>query len=133
MKVKINKWLCPKGYAITLFGTIYVRTKDQYDKMVAPYSYYYNHELIHEKQANNKWIIFYIKYIYLYLKNILALRYNIKAPYYFHPMEIEAYKNQYDLNYVFTNNVGKEYKQYKYKIKDFYKGNCSYFEFISKL
>ncbi len=25
------------------------------------------------------------------------------------------------------------YKQYKYKIKDFYKGNCSYFEFISKL
>ena len=78
MKVKINKWLCPKGYAITLFGTIYVRTKDQYDKMVAPYSYYYNHELIHEKQANNKWIIFYIKYIYLYLKNILALRYNIK-------------------------------------------------------
>lgn len=34
MKVKINKWLCPYGYVITLFGTIYVRNKNTYDRVI---------------------------------------------------------------------------------------------------
>lgn len=137
MKIKINKWLCPKGFTIVLFGTIYVRDRKQYNKVAQPYSYIYNHECIHEKQANGNWILFYIKYILFYLKHIQWIIYNIKAPYYFHPMEIEAYKNQYNLNYIFRNESGKQYKNYinipTQIIKNFYKENTSYYNYILNL
>lgn len=137
MNIKINKWLCPPGYAILLFGTIYVRDLKHYLLLTQPYSCIYNHERIHEKQADGNWILFYLKYILFYLKHIYWIIYNIKAPYKFHPMEIEAYKNQYDLNYIFKSNAGKEYKKYtkipKEIIKNFYKDKLDYYNFILKL
>lgn len=137
MKIKINKWLCPPGYTIILFGTIYVRDLEHYLQLIQPNNYIYNHEHIHKKQAANNWIWFYIKYILFYLKHIYWLIYNINAPYYFHPMEIEAYKNQYDLNYVFKVNADKEYKKYTKiptkVIKKFYRDKLNYYNFISKL
>lgn len=137
MKIKINKWLCPPGFAILLFGTIYVRNKKHYDLIAQPYSYIYNHECIHEKQANGNWIWFYIKYILFYLKHIYWIKYSIKAPYKFHPMELEAYINQKDLQYIFKDGAGKQYKKYinlsSKIIKNFYKSKTNYYNFIEKL
>lgn len=137
MKIKINKWLCPPHFIIVLFGTIYVRSQQQYDKVVQPYSYYYNHELIHSYQAKGNWVWFYIKYILYYLKHLHWIIYNLQAPYKFHPMELEAYKNQCNFNYIFEKDAGIQYKKYRNiktkNIKKFYKDNLNYYTYISTL
>ena len=138
MKVKINKWLCPYGYIITLFGTIYVRNKNTYDRVIQPYSYIYNHESIHEKQANHQWIKFYLLYIWHYIKHIHWLLINKKAPYLFHPMEIEAYYNEQDIDYLSKPNSGKNWKNYKnipYSIVKYFfnsglRGHHDFYNFI---
>ena len=60
----------------------------------------HNHELIHIRQQEELWIVgFYLLYVYYWLKNFLYYQHSAVA-YYNIPFEIEAYKNQNDLQYL---------------------------------
>ena len=52
-------------------------------------------------------------------------------------MELEAYINQTDLQYIFKDGAGKQYKKYinlsSKIIKNFYKSKTNYYNFIEKL
>ena len=52
-------------------------------------------------------------------------------------MELEAYKNQCNFNYIFEKDAGIQYKKYRNiktkDIKKFYKDNLNYYTYISTL
>jgi hypothetical protein len=70
-----------------------------------------NHEAIHIKQQQELWIIpFYLLYVYYWLKNKLDGQDNLHA-YANIPFEVEAYKNQDDISYIF-NRERHSWKKY---------------------
>ena len=81
--------------AITIWPfVIYRYKKEDVDEKLL------NHEAIHIRQQEELWVIgFYILYVYYWLKNFLYYQHSGIA-YYNIPFEIEAYKNQSDLNYL---------------------------------
>lgn len=118
IKAKVSKWLCPPGFAgITICGTVYVRSEKALKKVMKTDgidSTFENHELIHVRQAEStgdSWLRFYLLYAWYWLKNLPMLLIWIKAPYVFIPFELEAYGNQYDMEY--TNGRCDEWRKYK--------------------
>ena len=93
MEVIINKWLPIKGFrCINLFGILFVR--EEYSELN---KYTLNHEAIHTRQMKEMgYIPFYIIYVLEWLFRLCqrgdAYR-NIS-------FEREAYRHQYDLNYL---------------------------------
>ena len=106
VKAKVNKFLCPRGFdAITLFGIVYLATNRYLRYFNSEYgimSSLENHEMIHIRQAystKDSWIVFYLLYIWYWIKNLPLLIVNKFAPYKFNPFEIEAYEHEADFYY----------------------------------
>jgi len=94
-----NSKLVPKGYSgITLFPFIFLaKSKKDYGKR---YNRLINHEKIHLKQQAEMLIVFfYIVYIINYLINLVRYK-NADAAYRNIIFEREAFRNEYDLNYL---------------------------------
>lgn len=105
VKLHADSILCPKGYAgITLFGHVFTCYKKDYLKEYVKTSRgkrFVNHENIHCIQARSlkgTWLIFYILYIFYWIKNLFTIGFNHKA-YREIPFEKEAYANEWDFNY----------------------------------
>ena len=97
----------PSGFlAITWFGNIIInkRNKEHWlnnyteeEKQIT-----FNHEMIHVKQAqqeHNSWLLFYIKYLYYWIKAMFLCNFKNSIAYYCIPYEIEAYTFEEDKNY----------------------------------
>lgn len=83
--------------AITIWPFVIYRAKEEDLK-----GSLLNHEAIHIRQQEELWVIgFYILYVYYWLKNFLYYQHSSHA-YYNIPFEIEAYKNQYNYEYLET-------------------------------
>lgn len=112
--------LLPSGYsAITLFGWVFMRKN--YEEAIA----YLNtnrgqltisHEKIHilQKKSTKLWAIFYILYIWYFLKLYLCT-FKWRLSYRTIPFEMEAFDRQYEVveksewkHYIFSNKERKE-------------------------
>jgi hypothetical protein len=95
MKIVQNKLIPPKGFkAITLFGLVFARKELTETDM--------NHEAIHIKQGNEMlWVFFYIWYGIEWVVRLIQYR-NKMTAYYNISFEREAYKNQFNLDYLKT-------------------------------
>ena len=100
--VKDGFWL-RRGYdALTFFGFVITHTQNEADHFNRHYDELKNHEMIHLRQAqacHDSWLLFYVRYLWYYLR---ALPYNRKvrnAAYRLNPFEIEAYRHMNDLGY----------------------------------
>lgn len=147
---KINKFLCPSDFsAITLFGTIYVRTEaslEKINKTDGIDSLLENHEMIHVKQAvstHNSWFLFYLLYIWQWLLNLPMIFINKYAPYRFIAFELEAYANEANVGYqkeiADGANLWKDFNKLtfieKWKLaKQYYNGDKTYIfrDFVNK-
>lgn len=119
IKAKLNKFLCPYGFAaITLFGIIYVRKKEYLWKINRTNkidSILENHEMIHIRQAwgtKNSWFIFYLLYIWQWICNLPLFIFGLKMPYRFIEFELEATCNELNFSYN-TENPTYGWKKYK--------------------
>ena len=118
MPVVYDTFWLRKGYdALTFFGTIITSTADEASKMADENNVLRRHETIHLRQAqacHDSWILFYILYIWYYLKALPQNRYMKNAAYYLNPFEIEAYQHMDDTSYL--ERLGKagatEWKQH---------------------
>lgn len=94
-----------------------------------------SHEMIHVKQAEcmkDSWNRFYIKYLWDWLCNLPLIIVHIKAPYYFIPVEMEAYLNQDNWKY-YSNSVTEQWKAFgKIHLRDKYRYAKEYFNFEPK-
>jgi len=100
MKIVYNKFLPVKGFtAMAFFGVILARREFEplTDKTV-------RHEQIHTAQAKELggWILFYLAYLFLW----------IEYGYRNHPMEIEAYANDFKRDYL-KNRIEFNWKNYR--------------------
>ena len=100
--VRDGFWL-GRGYAaLTFFGFVVTHTQAEADHFNRLYDELKNHEMIHLRQAQNcrdSWLLFYVRYLWYYLR---ALPYNRKlknAAYKLNPFELEAYRHMDDLGY----------------------------------
>jgi len=92
--------------AITLYPYIIYRKKEEEIPEDTK-----RHEMIHIIQQKELWVIgFYILYVFYWLKNLLRGQ-SSDIAYYNIPFEIEAYKNQNDLEYLKSRpkNAWKQY------------------------
>lgn len=107
LEVVFNNLIPFSGYlAITLFGKIYVRndSKDYWEKHVqsGDVNITMNHETIHLRQAqstSDSWIVFYLLYIWEWLKN-QPWKNGLDFAYRMIPFEMEAYQNEVNLSYL---------------------------------
>lgn len=96
MKIVRNKFIPFKGFkAINLFGVLFVR-EDAYIN-----DYDINHEKIHTEQMKEMLYVFF--YIWYFVEWLIKLFYCNNA-YRSISFEREAYKNQYNLNYLNERN-----------------------------
>lgn len=119
-------WFLPRHFrAITLFGTVYCNDRKDIDNInTNNYSTkrLVTHETIHVKQAastHNSWCLFYLLYVWYWIKNLpLALMYSY-APYKLIPFEIEAFVNENKPEYINTDKCEgwKKYKKLKFNEK----------------
>lgn len=117
VNVKFNSLVPPKGFlAITLFGTIYIhnRDKEYWEKISETKSGKETkwHEMIHIKQATmekDSWFLFYVKYLWYWLKNMFYCGFKNSIAYYAIPYEMEAYGNENYFGY--TMKYFDKYKQ----------------------
>ena len=125
MKVVFNNLLPFPGYfAITLFGKIYIResSRSSWERQLktGDANITMNHETIHLRQAQSmfdSWIMYYIRYIYEYLKNQPWKNGNSFA-YYMIPFEMEAYQNEINLSYLDGNKPTTGWKKFaKFNLK----------------
>lgn len=97
-------WVLPSFKYLMLCGTAYAHsqsTVDRFNKNSTNNDRV--HETIHVRQAqstSDSWILFYIQYIWNWIKGLPLVFVNIKAPYKFHPMEVEAYGRQDSPSYI---------------------------------
>ena len=59
--------------------------------------------MIHLRQAqslHNSWFLFYVRYIWYYVRAIPQNKYNRNAAYYLNPFEMEAYEHMYEQDYL---------------------------------
>jgi len=99
-------WFLPSNFeAITLFGVAYCSSRKRADKINESEnidSQLESHETTHVRQAEStkdSWFIFYMKYIWQWIKNLPMIFINVYAPYKFMPFELEAYRYQDDWDY----------------------------------
>ena len=119
MVVVFNKFLPFPGYfAITLFGKILIRetNKSSWERQIktGDANITLNHETIHLRQAQStcdSWWVYYIKYIYEYIKN-QPWKNGTSFAYYMIPFEMEAYKNELNLSYLHGGKSTTGWKKY---------------------
>lgn len=93
--IHYSKLLPPKGFtAITLFGHVFIRK--EYEGGFSSYEWneLIYHETIHILQAtleHNSWFVFYVKYLYYWLRNMFHCGFKNNIAYYCIPYEMEAY------------------------------------------
>ena len=147
VRAKLTKLLPSAFSAITWKGTIYCITQSSVEainKTDGIDSVLENHETIHVRQAEStkdSWFRFYLEYIWEWIKNLPLIFGGWFMPYYFMPMELEAYACQEIMNYTLNGpvtgwkklkklkikekysliNLYKERKRYNYKFHDFAK------------
>lgn len=99
-----NFWLRRKGYdAMTFYGTIITATQEEADKMNSRMTSLKRHEMIHLLQARstcNSWTLFYIRYLWYYLRALPQNRRMKDAAYLLNPFEMEAYRHMYEADYL---------------------------------
>ncbi len=103
-----------RGYdALTFFGVIVTRTKDEAEKINSRYDTLKNHEMIHLYQARatrNSWICFYCCYAYYWLQGLFCARKVKNAGYRLNPFEMEAYRHMNDLHYLDNKQTANEWQ-----------------------
>lgn len=118
-------FLLPKFDCLTWKGYAYCSTQEKADKINSTEgidSKLESHETIHVRQAesmHDSWFRFYLRYVWEWLCNFPLIFINVYAPYYFMPIEIEAYLNQDDWDYCMkkTANQWKEFEKLTLKEK----------------
>ena len=99
-------WLGKNYEALTFFGYIVVHSKEEAERINATSSKNDStkrHEMIHLRQAqslHNSWFLFYVRYIWYYVRAIPQNKYNRNAAYYLNPFEMEAYEHMYEQDYL---------------------------------
>ena len=84
-------WLGKNYEALTFFGYIVVHSKEEAERINATSSKNDStkrHEMIHLRQAqslHNSWFLFYVRYIWYYVRAIPQNNYNRNAAYYLNP------------------------------------------------
>ena len=131
--------------AITLFGVVYCKSQkrvDEINKSDNIDSQLESHETIHVRQAEStkdSWFIYYMKYIWQWIKNLPLIFVNLYAPYKFMGFELEAYRYQDDFRYCLgkcenwkkyndlklkqKRELAKKYYSYQIYFLDFIKNN----------
>ena len=112
-----NFWLRRKHYdAMTFYGTIVTATQDEADRMNSKMTSLKRHEMIHMLQARstcNSWTLFYLRYLWYYLRALPQNRRVKNAAYKLNPFEIEAYRHMYEPDYLERCEQGAvEWKQW---------------------
>lgn len=132
-------WLRPGYHALTFFGFIVCRTEETVsrinqavagraqasrddgahrpdDKLADSFAVMKNHEMIHLRQAqscHNSWLLFYIRYMWYYLRALPQNRQMKNAAYLLNPFEMEAYAHQDELDYLNDKTNGtKGWREY---------------------
>lgn len=144
VKAKKTYFLPSVIRAITLFGTVFcakwkdvesINATDEIDSILKC------HETIHVRQAEgtkNSWLLFYLKYIWQWIKNIPLITVNLNAVYKFIPIELEAYRHEDEYDY--CTKVCTDWKKYKQLTlkqkkafaKDYYTLKMIFREFIKE-
>lgn len=103
----VFKYLVPKGYtAITIYPFIMLKHKRQKDDMIL-----INHEKIHLRQQLELLVIgFYLWYFIEFLLRLIKFK-NWYRAYLNISFEREAYKNEYDLNYLKSRSLWSFFKE----------------------
>lgn len=117
MKIHINKILPPKGFcAITLFGHVFVREDELLYLNGSRWDTMLFHENLHIKQAKKEggWFLFYVKYLFYWLRLMFKCKFQNTIAYYCIPYEIDAYIHENDFR------KGRDY-------------NCEDIELLKKL
>lgn len=116
---KVMPGLMGKRFAaITLFGVVYTKkqaTADVINSTDGLDSVLETHEMIHVKQAvstRNSWFLFYMHYIFEWLYNLPLIFVNGYAPYKFMPLEIEAYRNEYNTDHALQEKC-EDWRKYR--------------------
>ena len=104
MPAVVDTFWIKSGYtALTFFGAILTRSQSEADAMNGRLTTLKNHEMIHLKQAqslHNSWFLFYVRYIWYYVRAIPQNKYMRNAAYYLNPFEMEAYEHMYEKDYL---------------------------------
>lgn len=119
IKAKKTWWMRILPFqAMTVCGTIYVGTDaalGKINKTDGIDSTLENHEMIHVRQAwstSNCWLLFYLTYLCEWLYNLPLIFVDTYAPYKFMPMELEAYRHEYEMDYN-SDEATTGWKKYK--------------------
>lgn len=94
-----------------LFGTAYCSSESN----IRTFAYSKNHETVHVHQAvstKDSWFRYYIEYVWEWICNFPLIFINIYAPYKFIPMELDAYKNEENDEYV-NQEKCEEWRKFK--------------------
>lgn len=96
-------WLRQDWQAMTFFGTIVTATHRDAQLMQEHDNSLMRHEMIHLRQAqstHDSWLLFYLRYLWYYLRALPQNRYMKHAAYYINPFELEAYCHMDDPGYL---------------------------------
>ena len=121
VKAKKTSLLLPSFRAITLFGTIFCKRQSDVElinKTDFIDSILKCHETIHVRQAENtknSWLLFYLNYIYQWIKNIPLIFIKPIYAYKFIPYELEAFANETNYNYI--NQTTNQWRMFNEKLK----------------
>ena len=121
--VRNTFWL-RKGYAaMTFFGTIITSSQWHADRINRRDTDIKRHEMIHLRQAqslHDSWLLFYVRYLWYYLRALPLNRKMRHAAYRLNPFELEAYAHMDDPAYLDQCRDGAtEWRQHaKKKPKD---------------
>ena len=101
--VRNTFWL-RRGYAaVTFFGTIMTSSQWHADRMNSRENDIKRHEMIHLRQAqslHDSWLLFYVRYLWYYLRALPLNRRMRHAAYRLNPFELEAYDHMGDPTYL---------------------------------
>lgn len=120
VKAKKTSLLLPSFRAITLFGTIFCKRQSDVELINKTHfidSILKCHETIHVRQAENtknSWLLFYLNYIYQWIKNIPLIFIKPIYAYKFIPYELEAFANE--TNYPYVNQNANQWRMFNEKL-----------------
>ena len=104
MRVMVDGAWLRRGYqAITFFGTIVAATEADARLMRREDDSMNRHEMIHLRQAqstHDSWLLFYVLYLWYYLRALPQNRRMKNAAYRINPFEMEAYRHMDDPHYL---------------------------------
>ena len=110
MDVVTDAFWLRRGYqALTFFGTVVTATDSDARLMRQGDNSLTRHEMIHLRQAqstHDSWLLFYLLYVWYYLRALPQNRRLRNAAYLINPFELEAYCHMDDPTYVERCAVG---------------------------